>query len=332
MKKPIAGIIVAFVVGIFGLIWSGAVLFHTLYGTPSSTEAALSQTFPSLQIKTNLGQSLALMGYAVLIIGALMAYQNHPTGAKVVRVTSYFMIAVTIVLVVITFIVVTGAEAWPTLDAPTKGALIGGLVGGAIGAFLQWGLLLFLFRIRTSSGARENDTPPQLNRQTSDTPVGEKFTNTSDDKFYDEVAREMQEKSMVAGLWTKAYAEMGGDDAKARALYIKYRVAQLAEANRQRLEEERLSKKRSEEQKRAAKEEAERRERTMFHRIIHWIIGFITGLLTICFALCGVGLIVASFTEHSDDFAGEIIGGIVLLFIAFLCALATMHCSRETQW
>jgi hypothetical protein len=29
---------------------------------------------------------------------------------------------------------------------------------------------------------------------------------------------------------------MGGEDAKARALYIKYRVAQLTEANRQRLE------------------------------------------------------------------------------------------------
>ena len=54
------------------------------------------------------------------------------------------------------------------------------------------------------------------------------------DKFYDEVARELQEKKLVAGLWTKAYAEMGGDDAKARALYIKYRAAQLAEGSRQR--------------------------------------------------------------------------------------------------
>lgn len=55
---------------------------------------------------------------------------------------------------------------------------------------------------------------------------------TENDKFYDEVAREFQEKTLVAGLWTKAFAEMGGDDAKARALYIKYRVAQLAEASR----------------------------------------------------------------------------------------------------
>jgi TPR repeat protein len=63
-------------------------------------------------------------------------------------------------------------------------------------------------------------------------------SNANDEKFYEEVARELQEKSMVAGLWTKAFAEMGGDEAKARALYIKYRVAQLAAASRQQLPEE----------------------------------------------------------------------------------------------
>jgi len=68
-----------------------------------------------------------------------------------------------------------------------------------------------------------------------------KLKQAGDDKFYDEVARELQDKPMVPGLWTKAFAEMGGDDAKARALYIKYRVAQLAEAGRQQLEKDRLA-------------------------------------------------------------------------------------------
>ena len=63
-----------------------------------------------------------------------------------------------------------------------------------------------------------------------------KLKEAGEDKFYDEVARELQEKTLVAGLWTKAFAEMGGDDAKARALYIKYRVAQLAEASRKKPE------------------------------------------------------------------------------------------------
>ena len=59
-----------------------------------------------------------------------------------------------------------------------------------------------------------------------------KLEKAEDVKFYEEVARELQEKPMSPGLWTKAFAEMGGDDAKARALYIKYRVAQLAEEER----------------------------------------------------------------------------------------------------
>ena len=59
--------------------------------------------------------------------------------------------------------------------------------------------------------------------------------NDEDDKFYEEVARELQDKPMIPGLWTKAIAETGGDDPKARALYIRYRVQQLAanEARRQ---------------------------------------------------------------------------------------------------
>jgi hypothetical protein len=59
-----------------------------------------------------------------------------------------------------------------------------------------------------------------------------KLKQPENDKYYDEVARELQDKPMVPGLWTKAFAEMGGDEAKARALYIKYRVAQLAEEER----------------------------------------------------------------------------------------------------
>ena len=75
----------------------------------------------------------------------------------------------------------------------------------------------------------------KLNQVTNSHPIGgNRPSNVGDDKFYDAVARELQEESIVPGLWTKAFAEMDGDDAKARALYIRYRVQQLAtEAARQ---------------------------------------------------------------------------------------------------
>ena len=41
------------------------------------------------------------------------------------------------------------------------------------------------------------------------------------DAFYDAVAKELQAQTMVPGLWTKAFAEAGGQMDRARALYIK---------------------------------------------------------------------------------------------------------------
>ena len=181
-----------------------------------------------------------------------------------------------------------------------------------------------------------------------------KLMQAGGDKFYDEVARELQEKTLVAGLWTKAYAEMGGDDAKARALYIKYRVSQLAEASHQRLEEERLERQRQEDQQRAqnvqaviakqherqrqedqqraAMEAAKRQARTRFHRFIYWILGFASGLLTLILGFGGLGCLIEAFTERSgDSLAIEIVSGVICLFIAFCFGLATWHCYKETQ-
>lgn len=59
----------------------------------------------------------------------------------------------------------------------------------------------------------------------------------NDDAFYDEVAKEMQENRMIPGVWTRAFAEADGDENRAKAIYIKRRVAQLAENSKQQHEE-----------------------------------------------------------------------------------------------
>lgn len=51
--------------------------------------------------------------------------------------------------------------------------------------------------------------------------------DSRDNKFYEQVAHELQDGPPLSGLWTQAYAETSGDEAKARALYIRYRVQQL---------------------------------------------------------------------------------------------------------
>jgi uncharacterized membrane protein len=159
-----------------------------------------------------------------------------------------------------------------------------------------------------------------------------KVKEAGEDKFYEEVARELQEKTLVAGLWTKAFAEAGGDDAKARALYIKYRVAQLAEASRQQLENDRLAKQRQEQQKNAAIEADKRKTRTQLQRFCHAILWLIFILITIGFGLGGLCLIVASFTEgDSADFITEFGGAIFLFVMAFICGIGTKHCYKEMR-
>lgn len=51
----------------------------------------------------------------------------------------------------------------------------------------------------------------------------------NDEMLYEAVVRELERERPRKGLWAKAYAESGGIESAARALYMKLRVAQIAE-------------------------------------------------------------------------------------------------------
>lgn len=53
------------------------------------------------------------------------------------------------------------------------------------------------------------------------------MSDASDDALFTQVARELATRNVVEGLWTKAFALENGDDSKAKAHYIRLRVAQL---------------------------------------------------------------------------------------------------------
>lgn len=52
-------------------------------------------------------------------------------------------------------------------------------------------------------------------------------TSKQEELLYEFVATELEEGTLSKGFWTKALAETGFDDARARALYVKMRVASL---------------------------------------------------------------------------------------------------------
>ena len=71
----------------------------------------------------------------------------------------------------------------------------------------------------------------------------------NDDALYEEVAQEIKSQTMVPGVWARAFAEANGDLDQARALYIRYRVAQLAEVRNEGLKQQRQENRRAAVQK-----------------------------------------------------------------------------------
>lgn len=52
-------------------------------------------------------------------------------------------------------------------------------------------------------------------------------TSVHEDRLYEQIAQELETNTVDKGLWTKAYAQAGGDDQQTRVLYIKARFARL---------------------------------------------------------------------------------------------------------
>lgn len=59
----------------------------------------------------------------------------------------------------------------------------------------------------------------------------------NEDALYEQVAEEIESDHLVRGVWIRAFAEADGDENRAKAIYIKTRVAQLLEQGRERVAE-----------------------------------------------------------------------------------------------
>lgn len=109
----------------------------------------------------------------------------------------------------------------------------------------------------------------------------------SDERFYEAVVRELETQGPRKGLWAKAYAEAGGGEAAARAIYIRLRAAQLieeqqldtAEMQRARRESERIRREAERARRKEAPKFAERDPRflepdTMSPMSKRFVVGF----------------------------------------------------------
>jgi len=93
-------------------------------------------------------------------------------------------------------------------------------------------------------------------------------SSPEDDALYEKVWAELEDGSLNRGLWARCYAEVDGDAERAKARYIKARVAQLTQAEKERQEAEfsrlrdkQRSEREAQEKRRAAAEAEEQRTR-----------------------------------------------------------------------
>jgi hypothetical protein len=125
---------------------------------PAESVATFYRAFPGFRDATFMVNFLDLGGNSALLVGAFMSFFHHRHGRTVVRTTSWIMIGVIVLAEALIGNLVVRSSTWESLDAPAKGAyLIGGFVGGVVWAFVQWGLILFLFRNRPP---KEQDRGP----------------------------------------------------------------------------------------------------------------------------------------------------------------------------
>lgn len=170
--------------------------------------------------------------------------------------------------------------------------------------------------------------------------------NSGGDKFYDQVANELKDQILFPGLWTKAYAEMNGDDSKARALYIRYRVQELQnkqmEATRQQLKDARSKAK----EMRRAKETA-KPPLTPFLQIANVFVAIPCACISVLMTLGCLGIIMG-LTGILDETASPhkrsnvdtdlmlgipFIGGLAVGFgwIAFKCIKSVIRSNSRSQ-
>lgn len=143
----------------------------------------------------------------------------------------------------------------------------------------------------------------------------------NDDVYYDQVAQELQAKTMVPGVWAKAFAEANGQIDRARALYIKHRVVQLAHEANEKLRSE----------QRAAHEATKQRAVSQFRRSAYKILSFVFGLLSF---VGGLGFAASCFAlslPPPPEHGPAIVVAVFFLIVALLFGFYTYKLRKAAK-
>ena len=105
-----------------------------------------------------------------------------------------------------------------------------------------------------------------------------------DERFFEIASAELKAGTIRPGLRAKAFSDAEGEENRAQALYLKYRVAQLIREDLEMRQAEAAAKKKRQKQERdageaARKEQAEAEGFTQVHCILFGLLTLIFGLI-----------------------------------------------------
>jgi hypothetical protein len=116
---------------------------------------------------------------------------------------------------------------WRVAEAGAKGAIVGlaFAIIASIGGLIWWGTK------KAYNAVSNSDSIHAISRTVKQTTsaVSEKLSTPEyNSQTYVQALQEIEAGTTDRGLWAKALVSANGDEAKARAAYIKYRVKSLA--------------------------------------------------------------------------------------------------------
>ena len=138
----------------------------------------------------------------------------------------------------------------------------------------------------------------------------------NENEFYEKVAEEIDADNLVRGVWTRAFAEADGDENRAKAIYIKLRVATLFSGKKkQKNEGARVERERR-------RGEKKNKQRSAINRFVFGFLTMILSLLAGFFGLAAIGGFVGGDSE-------SLIAGSGVGLIAILLGIGAWRCNKK---
>jgi len=138
--------IAAGVIAIFTLVAGFINVATALNPIPGGSEAAMYQSFPTVQVANVLANVINASMSALVLFGCWSVYQSRGNGGRIARAGAAVMFAVSVFWIFWVLIGVTTSVNWVTLPNAAKSAVMVGTVTVGIFALLLTGTMLALFR------------------------------------------------------------------------------------------------------------------------------------------------------------------------------------------